>query len=507
MHIGIDMSRTAEPKTGLGSYASSLVAALARVDRDNRYTIYPWSWHCFVDEFDRAFCPRAPNFQRARSWVPAPIVRRLWQRGRTAQRWLHGRTPDLYFSPFHCVPLEPMGKLVCVWHDVAFLTHPEYADDWNREFCSAQLAESLRRADRILTVSEHSKRELVARAGFAPDLVDVVLEAADPRFEPRDDLPLPARVQSLLHGREYLLFVGSVEPRKNLTTLVRAHARLGPQAPPLLVAGGSGWKNSALFAEIEQRGWRERVHFLGFVTDEELVALYNHATLFVYPSVYEGFGLPVVEAMACACPVVTSRTSSLPEVGGDAVAYIDDPFDDVRLAERIAELLGDPAQRRDLAWRGRQRAGTFSWERAARETLAVFARTLQTQHPRHEFTPGADERALGEGWHGLEQTEGVPFRWTMRQATLLLDVAHGGLLELEAASPLPDHRLRIHTGTGDLGEFLLTGGWQTFRAELRNGSAPPIRLELDRALPQEMLGGDARELGIMVRRARIVPRG
>jgi glycosyltransferase involved in cell wall biosynthesis len=506
MRIGIDMSRTAETKTGLGSYASSLVTALARIDRANRYLIHRYVWHCFPEDFTKAFCPRQRNFRIARRYWPPQWIRRWWQDPRRDKAWLVGPPSDVFFSPFHSVPPAYMGKLVCTLHDIAFHTHPEFSTDWNRAFCAQQFELARRRAERIITPSQFSKQELVRHLGFAADTIDVVLEAADPRYRVVPDAAIPPRIAALLgEDQRFVLFVGSIEPRKNVVTLVRAWQKLR-WPPPLVVAGGSGWKNSDVFAEVQRLGLAERVHFPGFVTDDELVALYNRALAFVYPSIYEGFGLPVVEAMACGAPVVTSRSSSIPEVGGDAVLYVEEPTDAGELQHALERVLEDASLRASLRERGLAQAAGFSWDRAARETLAVFAKARAgADRPLHALEFGGEERALDRGFGEPERTQdGKAFAWIGLSATLRLQPKAGAPFEVEVGTPAAGQRLSLKLGRRVLGSVVLSPGWSTHRFAFEvPGAREAVKFELavDRAVPPAITGGDPRVLGVMVRRA------
>src|SRR5438093_826281 len=168
IHVGIDTSRTAETKTGLGSYAESLLPALARIDGVNDYVLHPFTWQCFHERYDRALCPKVPNFRNARWWLPRWLVVRWWKQGAKHKDWLVGGPHDVFFSPFHAVPPVHMGKLVCVFHDVSFLAHPEFSTDENRIFCTQQINDARRRADLIVTGSEFSRRESLRNIGFPP---------------------------------------------------------------------------------------------------------------------------------------------------------------------------------------------------------------------------------------------------------------------------------------------------------------------------------------------------
>ena len=203
----------------------------------------------------------------------------------------------------------------------------------------------------------------------------MVAPGVDPAYQ-----PLPAnRVAEFRHRRElperFLLHVGTLQPRKNIPLLLDALAQLGPDAPPLLLVGGKGWLYEDIFDRVMTLGLRDRVHFAGYVDDDELPLWYNAATALVFPSLYEGFGLPIVEALACGTPVVAADTSSLPEAGGAAARYFD-PADPADLAAKLVEVLGDNDLRDRLRADGPIQATRFSWARAGQETAAVYERAL-----------------------------------------------------------------------------------------------------------------------------------
>lgn len=512
MRIGIDMSLTAEAKTGLQSYARSLVAALAEIDKSNQYLIYRYVWHSYPPEYEKAFCPRQGNFKVAREWMPKWLVDWLWKKPNVSKDWLiGGGDPDVYFSPFHSVPPRHFRRLVSVFHDVAFRVHPEFSTDVNRAYCEEQFDRAKRMADKMVTVSHFSKAEMVKHMGVEADWVRVTHEAADPMFVPVQGAVVPERMRGEVGGREFVLYVGSVEPRKNLPTLIKAFDGMlqrGRSKPLLVIAGGSGWKNSAVYEEIERRGLTENVYFTGFVTDEELLALYNTAAVFVYPSIYEGFGLPVVEAMSCGVPVVTTRVASIPEVGGEAVAYVEDPLDEDGLSRRLEEVLGDRELREDLSWKGFAQAGGFTWERTARETLAILAEVHGgEEYERRGLRVGRDERAIESGWHGMEVENGKPFRWTERRATLRMKPGGGEKrIVVEAATSVPEEEqhLAVRVNGRLVGSAPLRFGWREHSFALPAGVSrdQPFEVALDVSfeLPPALKGSDTRRLGAKITR-------
>ncbi len=506
MRIGIDVSMTADSKTGLPSYTRSLVEAMARVDRSNQFWLYPITWHSFPPNYRDAVLPKAPNFRSVVTGAPAR-VRARWER--EDRRRLLGPPPDVYFSPFHNAPERWFPRLVCVWHDVSFRVHPEFSTEANRVYCEHQFDRSHRLADRILTVSHFSRQELVRHMGVAADRIDVVHEAADPAFRHVPGTHVPARFREQLEGAPFVLYVGSVEPRKNLATLVAAYAALQAKArhpARLAIAGGSGWLNSDVHAEVERHGLQDRVRFLGFVSDQELLELYNSCALFCYPTLYEGFGLPVIEAMSCGAPVVTSRVASIPEVGGDAVVYVDEPRDVTALAEALRAVLEDPARQASLREAGLRQAARFSWDRAARETLAVLQKVVDDRAlDRTAVAMGSDERGIDAGFHDLERGGDEAWRWMERRATVRLTPRpeHRQLL-VTAASPMPPEQVtlmaRLHGSV--LGSGALAHGPREIRfplpGHLPRGGEVPIELSVNLPLPPAMKGRDARDLGARV---------
>jgi glycosyltransferase involved in cell wall biosynthesis len=506
MRIGIDVSMTADSKTGLPSYTRSLVEAMARVDRRNRYLLYRITWHSFPPNYEDAVLPRARNFRAVRGWTPRFWLERQWQRGDRER--LLGPPPDVYFSPFHNAPPRWLPRLVCVWHDVSFRVHPEFSTEANRVYCEQQFDRTMRLAHRVVTVSHFSKAEIVRAMGMPADRIDVVHEAADPMFRRVPAAAVPERFRAQLGGGPFVLYVGSVEPRKNLATLVEAWAAMQRRARSparLAIAGGSGWKNSAVFEAVERHGLREQVHLLGFVSDAELIALYNTCTLFCYPSLYEGFGLPVIEAMSCGAPVVTSRVSSLPEVGGDAVRYVDDPRDAEPLAEALHAVLEDRDLQERLRRDGLAQAARFSWDRAARETIAILERTAAdpTLDP-SGVAMGRDERGVERGFHDVERPPDGAFRWMTRRGMLRLRAGAATAVRVVAASPLPEESVTLAAavdgrpvGSGRLGHGPRTLVFP-LPPDLPRDRLVQVALEVDQVLPPAMKGDDPRELGARV---------
>jgi glycosyltransferase involved in cell wall biosynthesis len=245
----------------------------------------------------------------------------------------------------------------------------------NRSYLRIFTQLSVRRARRIVAVSESTKRDLVRSYSLSPDKVDVVYNGVDPSFRPLPSKQVAAFRRETELPERFILFVGTLEPRKNVVGLVEAYARLPKERPPLMLVGGKGWLYDEIFARVEALGLSHEIRFVGYVPAEALPLWYNAADLFVYPSLYEGFGLPALEAMACGTPVVTSMASSLPEVVGDAGRLVD-PSDTEGLAAVMAQVLGSGEQREQMQIEGLAQASKFSWEQTAFYTAHSFKRAL-----------------------------------------------------------------------------------------------------------------------------------
>ncbi len=383
MHIGIDASRvTVAERTGTEHYTFELLAALAQLDRQNRYTLY-------CNQPPAALPPLGPNFSLRH--IPFP---RLWTHARlSAELALH--PPDLLFVPAHVLPLGVLlrrrMRTVVTIHDMGYLRFPESHTPSQRRYLRLSTSWSARAASQLIAISNTTRDDLMRYAGARPEKISVVHHGVSSRFRPVEDQRLIAATQAK-YGitPPYFLYVGTVQPRKNLARLLEALASatrdwgLGtgstipnPQSPipnpQLVIAGKRGW----LTGEIERQATQlfgpgsPSVRFTGYIADEDLPALLSGALAFVFPSLYEGFGMPILEAMACGTPVLTSATSALPEIAGDAALLIE-PEDTAAIADGLARLASDAVLRADLRARGLARAAQFTWKRCAEETLAVL---------------------------------------------------------------------------------------------------------------------------------------
>jgi glycosyltransferase involved in cell wall biosynthesis len=376
MIIGVDYTAAVWQGAGIGRYTRELIAAAVAHDRSRRYVLFyaagglpPGS--PYLAEL-RALCA-ANSAVRAR---PIPLSPRLltilWQRLRLPLRAeLFAGPIDILHAPDFVLPPTRARTLLTV-HDLTFLVHPETADAGLRRYLAVAVPRSLRRASLVLVDSRSTGADLQRLLGVEPGRIRLLYPGVDPRFR-----PLPAGDAEPLRAElglpeDFLLFVGTIEPRKNLTRLVTAFAQLigggGHSGLSLVIAGRRGWLYEEVFAAVERLGLRQRVRFLDFVADGQLPALYNLARAVVYPSLYEGFGLPVLEALACGAPVLTANSSSLPEVAGSAAILVD-PLDTPAIAAGMERAMGD-AERLRAA--GPAQARRFSWAAAAAGLIAAY---------------------------------------------------------------------------------------------------------------------------------------
>jgi glycosyltransferase involved in cell wall biosynthesis len=308
---------------------------------------------------------------------------------------------EIIHDPNGIAPLLGPGagtRRIVTLHDAFAYVYPEThnrLDNWRYR---SMLPRALRNADMVLTDSDHSRRDLKRYLALPDANLQVIPLGVDLWFQPLADGEVRRAVLSR-YGitRPYLLYLGGINARKNITQLFTAYARIRERHPDLLlvVGGKRQWRTGEIDAAFRRLDLASHVHFTGYVADGDLPALYSAAELFVFPSLYEGFGLPPLEAMACGTPVVTSNVSSLPEAVGDAALTVD-PYDVGELVLAIDRLLTDEMLRADLRRRGLERASRFTWARTARETLAIYEQVLR----RADATPEPEHRRRNEHRHG-----------------------------------------------------------------------------------------------------------
>ncbi len=364
MHVAIDAHAVGTKLAGNETYITGLIEALAAVDCENRYTLYVTK-----SQAVRKFAHRWPNFELRRTLPHTPLVR--IPVSLVAQLCRH--RVDLLHVQFTAPPITPCPVVATV-HDLAF----EHLPETFRRRSWLQLRLTVRwtakRAAHIIVPSEYTRRDLIATYGIAPDRITVTPLAAAERFAPVDAERVRRVCAQYGIDGPYILAVGSIQPRKNLGRLFAAYERLQRKSaqgklPRLVVVGRRAWLFEATLRAAERLG--DRVLFTDYVPEEDLPPLYAGALCFVYPSFFEGFGLPPLEAMQCGTPVLVGNRTSLPEVVGEAGLMVN-PFDEAELAEALERLIEDAALRAELSRRGLERARQFNWHRTARLTLDAY---------------------------------------------------------------------------------------------------------------------------------------
>jgi len=365
MKIGIDCRAAGDP-SGVGVYVRGLLGQLLEIDRHNDYVLFFFDDGADLEAYRRSnvsirFLPA----EKMKRFLPI-IYSHFW-----LARVFKKERLDVCLFPANVIPLGYRGRSVLTVHDLAVYKFPELFPEQKINFDRRVVVPSaLKKAAKIIAVSENTKRDIVDLFEIPADKIKAVYEGTSQS--------VPALSRSDQPGElKYFLFLGTIEPRKNIGRLIEAFKKFVQETDwpgELILAGGRGWKNQVIFEAIGVCNadlGREAVKYLGYVSAEARVGLYRNALAFVFPSLYEGFGLPALEAMAAGAPVITSNKSSLPEVAGEAAILVN-PLDVDGLAEAMRRLAFDENLRRDLAERGQKKSREFTWEKCAQETLAVL---------------------------------------------------------------------------------------------------------------------------------------
>ncbi len=387
MLIGLDANSLTEPKAGVGHYTFELARALAAASPADVFELAYPSSRPPIDLSGDGGRPQPPNLRAARVRV-GPLARRKWSLGLT--RYVRGRKLDLFHGTNYALPLRCDCPTVLTIHDLSAFLHPETHAPQTARSLRRRLPFLARAASMIITPTEAVRLEVCEALRIDAAKVVAVPEAPRAVFRPLAREEARAAARRLGIEGDFILAVGTIEPRKNLLTLVRAFEMLiGPESSAstaetesrpgtlrLVIAGKVGWLSEELFSHVATSPARGRLHFTGYVADEALRALYSACRVFVYPSLYEGFGLPPLEALACGAPVVVSRIAALDEALGRGASLNFAPTDAAELAGHLSQLLDDPRLCATLSEAGLLRAAEYNWGRAARLTLDVYQRAV-----------------------------------------------------------------------------------------------------------------------------------
>lgn len=367
MRIGIISDRLNRPLTGIGNYVYNLINELSKIDKEDIYLIN-YEKNNLFPELNKIIIKNP--FEK---FPKKPFY--FWHL--YLNYYLNKKKLDLdiIHSPENAslfVKLTNQKKIITVY-DVISLYFPKTFTKITVFRYKLLFSKTIKTSDKIITVSHHTKQDIMKYFKIPEDKIKVIYEAANGNYKPLKEDEVNKIRQKYNLNYPFILYVGTLEPRKNIPTLLKAYYKLKKQGikHKLVITGKRGWKYKSIFETIEKLNLQKDVIFTGYVPDEDLPGLYNAADLFVYPSLYEGFGLPPLEAMACGTPVITSNTSSLPEVVGDAGIMVN-PYNVDELANAMYEVLTNDGLREELSKKGLERAKLFSWKKCAKEHLKVY---------------------------------------------------------------------------------------------------------------------------------------
>lgn len=365
MKIGFDISQTCQSKSGTGFVADQMIRALAEIDKKNEYVLLPWFFDYRPDTIECATQIEQSNFTQK-------IIKNFSNEDSVM------KTLDIVHANNFRFPKDISAKKVVVIHDVCFMDYPEYTTDANRLVCYKGTLDSMLFADKIIAVSKYTKQRLLHFFPFVDEAkIEVVYNGnRDTLMKEKDDRNIIKKFGLL--PEEFFLSVGTIEPRKNYTTLLKAYKLYKERTKSykkLCIAGGYGWMEENFKQKIAELGLTDDVVVTGYVTDEELANLYRYCFTFVYPTWYEGFGLPVLEAMNFNKPVIASNVSSIPEITGDA-AILTTPGDEDELAEGMCHLEENKDVCMKLVAQYPQRLELFSWKKSAEQLVEIYKKLL-----------------------------------------------------------------------------------------------------------------------------------
>lgn len=373
MRVCIDIQAAITQRAGVGRYTKLLVDHLVTCRGEDELAL-------FYFDFQRKGMPFPVDGAtwRACRWMPGRLAQQAWKRCSAPPfDWFAGGADVFHFPNFIRPPLARGASVVTI-HDVAFLRYPETIESRNLAYLTSRIADTVARADAIITVSRFTAREVQELLHVPEERLFPVPSGLDPAMR----RPSPEEIRAARHrfrlDRPYLLFVGTLEPRKNIPLLVDLFERLPGFDGDLVIAGRRGWKYEPILQRIQASPRRDRIRVLEDTSEADLPALYGGAELFVLPSLYEGFGFPPLESMACGTPAVVSSGGSLPEVCGESAVVVAD-FDPERWAHEVRVLLEAPSRRDALRQRGLAHAARFAWSETARRTWEVYRAARERQ--------------------------------------------------------------------------------------------------------------------------------
>ncbi len=376
--ILVDGLSLLSPFTGVAKYTYENASRLQQTYSDKYEWFYDYGFHS-KNLIGTESTKQSEHFlKKIKSLiVSTPLLKSTVRNILSFNSRLFSPVYDLYWQPNYIPQNVKAKKVVTTVHDFSFYIQPQWHPKERFDYYQKNFWKKASASDWIITGSHFTKQEIVKYMHYPKEKITVIYHAADHSvYKVYAEDILKKTKEKFKLNETFLLFVGSIEPRKNLLSLLKAYQLLSDEIKeqyPLILVGFKGWENREIMQEIEKE--RKHIHYLGYLSNEELAQVYNLATLFVYPTLYEGFGIPPLEAMACGTAVLASNTASIPEVCGNAVAYIN-PYDSQDIAKKIRDLLTNPDMRNTLIQKGLLRTKQFTWANAAREHIKVFEKVL-----------------------------------------------------------------------------------------------------------------------------------
>ncbi len=376
--ILIDGLSLLSPFTGVAKYTYENASRLEKLSGNEYEWFYDYGFH------SRDLI-KAEDTQKSNTWlkqikafiVSRPIIKALSREGLAVLSYMSSPKYDLYWQPNYIPKKVKTNKTVTTVHDFSFHIQPDWHPKERFKYYQKNFWKAASSSDWIITGSEFTKQEIIKYMDYPEEKISVIYHGVDHQlYKVYETSELEQTKKKFALKNNFLLFVGSIEPRKNLLNLLKAYHLLSTTLKkeyPLVLVGFKGWENKKIMQEIDKE--KAYIHYLGYVSDEELAHVYNLATLFIYPSLYEGFGIPPLEAMACGTAVVASKVASIPEACGDAAEYID-PNNIQDITEKVSALLLDETKRGLLITKGFEHCLRFTWDKAADAHMKVFKRLL-----------------------------------------------------------------------------------------------------------------------------------
>ena len=372
LKIGIDIRALGGKRTGIGRYIIQILTALARIDRDNQYRLFYNS----LKSDPPSDIPNLENFNIVHSRFPNKFLDFCWSNYSFPSVERFTGELDVFHSPHYQMAPTSRAAGVLTVYDITFIIHPELAIPSAVKNYGPRLRRYLERAKVIVTISKDAASDIINSFDIAPEKVEVIYPGATPLIKSSDEEVKRIRKKYGIKGN-YILFIGTIEPRKNLVRLIKAFDISDLSSDfQLVLAGPKGWSSDGIYDTWRSSKCADRIVWTDYVDNEDIAPLYSGAAFFAYPSLKEGFGLPVLEAMSVGCPVLTSNTSAMPEAAGDAALYVD-PNDVDSIAEGLAAMAGDTDLRKRLSDLGFGQAALFDWDKSAKAMLDIYKKASE----------------------------------------------------------------------------------------------------------------------------------